>query len=222
MEKELRILYEDAAILVCHKPAGMAVQTARLGEMDLENQIKTHRAKKGEKPEIYVIHRLDQPVEGLLVFAKTREAAAELNRQLQQDSFTKLYHALVEGKFGRKETTDVSEEIKLENFLLRDGKTNTSRVVEKETPGAKKAVLYARLLAYEEGRSLLGIRLLTGRHHQIRVQLAATGHPLVGDRKYNSYATVGERMQLQAVELHFHHPLTKEELAFCLEEKEQK
>lgn len=174
------ILYEDAHIIVCHKPAGIPTQTARISEQDMVSLLKNHL---GAAPYLAVIHRLDQPVEGLLVFAKTPAAAKDLNRQLNTSGFGKYYRAVVCGIPNPPEGT-------LEDYLVKDGRTNTSRVCGKNTPGAKHARLHYRVEEIcrdtEPVTSLVHIRLDTGRHHQIRVQMAHLGCPLAGDRKYGA------------------------------------
>ena len=175
---ELQILYEDNAIIVCKKPAGVATQTKRLGQADMESLLKNYRAGKGEPPYIGVVHRLDQPVEGVMVFAKTKEAAANLSRQIATKAADKYYYAVTDGMPEQKKGT-------LEDYLLRDGRTNTSEVVSKGKPDAKRAALSYEVLEQKDGRAVLDIKLETGRHHQIRVQLAHAGFPIVGDKKYN-------------------------------------
>lgn len=213
MHPQIEILKEDNDILVCRKPAGIPVQTAKMGQQDMVSLLKNHRAAERETPEIYVVHRLDQPVEGVMVFAKNPRAAAALSRQIQGKTVDKYYRALVEG------VPDPAEG-RLEDYLLRDGKTNTSRVVTSKTDGAKKADLSYRVLEIREDRSvsLLEIRLETGRHHQIRVQMAHAGHPLVGDKKYNpgctsEYLPIG----LSSVRIAFCHPTTGRRLEYVIE-----
>ena len=130
----INILYEDEEVIVCEKPAGVAAQTRRLGQADMESLLKNYRAGKGEQPYIGVVHRLDQPVRGVMVFAKTKEAAADLSRQVQTKMADKFYYAVTDGVPEQKKGT-------LEDYLLRDGKTNTSKVVSKSTEGAKSARL---------------------------------------------------------------------------------
>lgn len=210
MNPTIEILQEDNDIIVCRKPTGIPVQTAKLGQKDMVSLLKNYRVGKKEAPEIYVVHRLDQPVEGVMVFAKNQKAAASLSKQIQQKSVDKYYYAVVEG------VTDTPQG-KLEDYLLRDGKTNTSKVVTAATKGAKKAVLQYRVLAVNEvlPQSLLEIKLDTGRHHQIRVQMAHAGYPLVGDKKYNpgcqsGYMPIG----LCSVRLAFVHPTTGKQVEF--------
>ena len=157
------ILYEDEDLLVCHKPAGFPVQSRRMGTMDLESLLRNYLAGKGEQAYVAVIHRLDQPVQGILVFAKNKESAAKLNQQIQQGKMEKRYLAYVQGKPEKKEAHLVNE-------MEKDARTNTSRVVENKTPISKRAELVYRVLQETEEGSLVEIHLLTGRHHQIRVR----------------------------------------------------
>lgn len=177
------ILYEDQDIIVCLKPAGIPTQTSRPGLPDMVSILKNHiyqNSAHKKQPYLAVIHRLDQPVEGLLVFAKTQKAASALSAQLQKDAFSKDYLALLSGQFA----PDNSSGGTLTNYLIKDGKTNTSRVVSASEPGAKKSVLHYEVLEQRKNCTLVSIHLETGRHHQIRVQTSAAGHPIVGDRKY--------------------------------------
>lgn len=225
------IIYEDTQIIVCHKPAGIAVQTGRLGEQDIVSLLKNHLAATPARgrvsaPYLAVIHRLDQPVEGLLVFAKTQKAAKELNRQLTTSGFGKHYRALAAG-------IPVPSEGTLEDYLVKDARSNTSRVCTKDTPGAKLARLHYKTLEtypadnasplssgsplLEPVTSLVEITLDTGRHHQIRVQMSHLGCPLVGDRKYGYTGTKSaEPLKLCAYKLCFKHPSDGRELTFEL------
>ena len=144
---DLSILYEDEDILVCHKPAGVAVQTKRLGQADMESLLKNYRVGKGEQPYIGVVHRLDQPVEGVMVFAKTKEAAASLSRQIAAKITDKYYYAMVDG-------VPKARKGMLEDYLLRDGRTNTSSVVDKGTPEAKRAELSYDVLEQKGERAI--------------------------------------------------------------------
>lgn len=213
--KDIRdyIIYEDKDILVCHKPAGIAVQNARVGSMDLESLLKNYVAQKvpGKMPYLGIIHRLDQPVEGVLVFALNSRAAAELNRQMTSGKIKKIYLAVTEGEVKVQKAT-------LEDWLKKDNRTNSSTVVAVGTTGAKKAVLSYELLETREvqgqRRNLLEICLDTGRHHQIRVQMAHAGMPLVGDRKYNPQQSGQEPLALCSAKLGFQHPVTKKKMEF--------
>nr|WP_294469748.1 RluA family pseudouridine synthase [uncultured Sellimonas sp.] len=213
------ILFEDDQILVCHKPAGTAVQTASFSSPDMVSLLKNHLMREAKKsgtplkgaPYLAVIHRLDQPVEGILVFGKTKQAAARLSSQLGKAGFGKYYEALTESAPPDSSGT-------LTDYLVRDGRTNLSSVCTSDTPNAKKAVLDYRVLDQhtQEGRLLsrLSIHLHTGRHHQIRVQLAHAGCPILGDRKYNPQGIPSRRLHLCACRLDFLHPVSKEPLHF--------
>lgn len=219
------IIFEDNYMLAAYKPAGIATQTARVGQRDMMSELKNYLAgkpeyQKGKEPYLGLIHRLDQPVTGILVFAKTREAAADLNRQMREGVFHKYYYAVVYGKPDR-------EEERLEHYLYKDGKTNCSMIVEESFPGAKKAVLRYRriktLMALEafQETTLVEIELFTGRHHQIRVQMAGEGMPLLGDNKYGGEKVkdfsreIGCRnVALCAYKLEFKHPESGRAMCF--------
>ncbi len=180
----MEIIYEDGWILVCYKEAGLPVESGRIGTMDLVNILKNRLHEKNggnREPYLGVVHRLDQPVEGLLVFAKNRKAAGALSAQVQDDRMKKIYRAVV-----RPVRSDIPRQGVLENWLLQDRKTNSSRIVPEKTPGAKKARLEYEILSRTGQAALAQIYLFTGRHHQIRVQMAGAGMPLAGDRKYGS------------------------------------
>lgn len=212
----LNILYEDSHIIVCVKPHGIATQSKKIGSPDMVNLIKKHifsnQPDKGE-PYVAVIHRLDQPVKGILVFAKTPFAAKELNKQLTSQGFGKYYLARVQGKLPAIEGT-------LEHYLVKDARTNLSRVCDKTTKDAKLARLNYRVLNQEQSSSLIEIKLDTGRHHQIRVQFSHIGCPLVGDTKYNkslSSQRGWHEIALCAYKLDFNHPKTGKPMQFELE-----
>ena len=168
----LNIIYEDKDIIVCHKPSGIATQTKGIGQKDMVSIIKNHIAKESgikKEPYLAVIHRLDQPVEGLLVFAKTPFAAKDLNKQLTKEGFGKYYKAVLTG------TLEIKEGY-LEDYLVKDGRSNTSKVCTKDTPDAKLSRLHYKITdSYTKedghGYSDAYITLDTGRHHQIRVKV---------------------------------------------------
>ena len=175
----IEILYEDRDIIVCVKPHGVPSQSDRSSAMDMISWIKNHlAAESGKKGGFYVgaVHRLDRPVAGVMVYAKTKKAAEDLSRQFSAHTTEKYYLALLTGKMAQ-------EQGKLENFLQKDGRTNTSSVV---ASGGKRACLEYRILGEKDGLSLAEIHLNTGRHHQIRVQMANADMPLAGDVKYNN------------------------------------
>ncbi len=207
------ILYEDDVILVCRKPAGTAVQTRSLTQPDMESLLKNYcksRGADGGPSGIFVVHRLDQPVEGVMVFARTKEAAASLSRQFSDRRADKFYYAMTDGipqvRKGR-----------LEDELLRDAAANLSRVVPRGTAGAKHAELFYEVVETGNGRAVLRIRLETGRHHQIRVQLAHAGWPVAGDRKYNFKEHICPslpHLALCSYKIGIRHPVTHRKLEF--------
>lgn len=204
------ILYEDKDIIVCRKPPGFPVQSKRIGSMDMESALKTYLAQKGNLPYLAVIHRLDQPVQGILVFAKNQESAGNLSRQVQQGKFEKRYLAYVEGYPKTEEGCLIDE-------LEKDGRTNCSKVVSKKTPRSKTAKLYYKKIEETQEGCLLEIKLETGRHHQIRVQLAHAGMPIFGDAKYNPHEKEeGEHQDISlcAYKLSFFHPRTNKKMEF--------
>lgn len=211
MRDDINIVYEDDDILVCKKPAGLPTQTAKIAAPDLVSELKNHLAEKGESY-LAVIHRLDQPVEGLLVFAKNREAAKNLSGQLKQNDFNKVYCAV---SFNQP----IVQEGMLEDYMIKEG--SLAKIVPADTPGAKRAVLHYRLLAAKGGRVLYEVRLETGRFHQIRAQMAHAGMPLLGDKKYADPAiklySEGhgiKNIALCAYKLKFKHPKSGEEMLF--------
>ncbi len=216
------ILYEDNSILVIRKPAGLAVQSARIGQQDVVSELKSYLAKqtgtgRGE-PYLAVIHRLDQPVEGVLVFAKEKKTAAALTGQLSEGSLNKRYYAVLCGYPDCPEGD-------LVDYLRKEG--NVATVVtgrEKSFPDAKLAKLHYRILAKSEQTaklSLADICIQTGRFHQIRAQFAHAGLPLLGDTKYGSAATGTLPVSLSyrgvalcAYFLEFKHPGTGKKMSF--------
>ncbi|MDE7322661.1 MAG: RluA family pseudouridine synthase [Lachnospiraceae bacterium] len=213
------IVYEDDTLLVVHKPAGIATETAKIGQADVVSELKNYRKKKGESPYIGVIHRLDQPVEGLLVFAKDTKTAKKLSADLQGGQLSKKYVAIVAG-------IPQAQEGELSDYLIKDGRTNLSKVVAQDTDGAKRAVLRWKLLESSSTGTyaLLAIELYTGRHHQIRVQMAHAGFPLLGDTRYGTAQTKELSRQLSvhnaallANELCLIHPATGKRMEFSLD-----
>lgn len=211
----INIIFEDEDILVVKKDAGIPVQAGKMRMMDLQGLIKNElyrRNPKGGEPYLGIIHRLDQPVEGLLVFAKTPKAAADLSKQVNDGRMKKQYLARVCGKTAEESGT-------LVDYLLKDNQTNSSKVVEKGTKDAKRAELNYRVLKSEGETSLVEVTLVTGRHHQIRVQMANAGCPLYGDTKYNpEFWQTEEPVQtaLCAYKLGFVHPKTKKSMEFSI------
>lgn len=212
-----KIIYEDDEVIVLHKPGGIPVQTSRAGQKDIVSILKNYRAQKNEEPYIGIVHRLDQPVEGLLVAAKSKEAAAGLSRESRDREMDKYYRAVVYNASDRP--LREGAEGTLWDYLLRDGRTNSSAVVPQGTAGAKRAELTYRVLRVRGKIAELEIRLHTGRHHQIRVQMAHAGLPLVGDRKYggreaNAVEGAGRNVALCSVKCAFTHPRSGEKMQF--------
>lgn len=213
----MEVLFEDEYILVVNKPAGIATQAKGIAERDLESECKKYRKSKGEVPEIYVVHRLDQPVSGILVLAKTKEAAAALTKGMKEDDFSKDYRAIV-----FKESA-VKPGDKLVDYLIKDGKTNTSCVVPRNIPGAKEAILTYETEEDKDKTASLLVHLKTGRHHQIRVQLANAGMPILGDLKYGTKDSIDyskdnkiSNVKLCAYHLEFNHPKTGGHMEFSI------
>jgi len=210
----MTIVYEDKDQIVIHKPAGVATQTSRLGEKDLVSEVKNHIAKEEgtQNPFVGVINRLDQPVEGIVLFAKNQKAAAALSKQMQDGSMQKYYLAAV---FGHME----KENDILTDYLEKDARTNSSRVVSATSKDAKKAMLEYNVIATVGRMQFVKIHLLTGRHHQIRVQFSHREHPLIGDTKYGSDESMALSREanaktpaLCAYNLIWKHPVTKKEM----------
>ncbi len=209
--QKLNVLYEDNHIIVVEKLVNVPSQADKTGDEDMLTIIKDYLKEKYHKPgEVYLglVHRLDRPVGGVMVFAKTSKAAARLSEQVRIKAFQKKYLVIVDGKM----QTDTGT---LEDYLLKNEKMNMSRVVKEGTKSAKLAKLDYEVLKYQDeiNLSLLVVYLHTGRHHQIRVQFASREHSLYGDQKYGCRGR-GKQIALWAYALSFIHPVTKEEMSF--------
>lgn len=220
---QTKIIYEDDHILVCHKPAGLATQSAKVGQPDMVSELKNYLTKQVKgAPYLGVVHRLDQPVEGLLVFAKTQAAAGKLTAQLAGGTLNKQYYALVCGK-------PAKEAGELVDYLRKEG--NLAKVSNNQDKEAKKAALQYQILSGmqledEQYISLLDVHIDTGRFHQIRAQLANAGWPILGDGKYGSELSVEvskklkiRNVALYAYRLEFKHPTAEKPLEFSIEPK---
>ena len=213
----LNILYEDNHIIVVQKIPNIPSQGDKTGDVDMLTIIKDYIKEKYNKPgNVYLglIHRLDRPVGGVMVFAKTSKAAARLSEQVRNKELKKEYLVVADGNFEKKTGY-------LENYLLKNERKNISKVVEEGTKNSKLASLDYEVIKYSEeiNLSVVKINLHTGRHHQIRVQLSNIGHSIYGDQKYGTRGH-GKQIALWAYKLTFNHPITKEELSFeCLPEK---
>lgn len=216
-EHGVPILYEDNHLLVVEKPVNMPVQADMSGDLDLLTELKAYIKQKYDKPgEAYLglCHRLDRPVGGVMVFARTSKAASRLTEQFASHTAKKRYLAIVSGEAKASDT--------LTDYLVKDEATFSSRVAAKGEAGAKEARLsYDRLARdNDSGESLLDVRLYTGRPHQIRVQLTHAGLPIKGDQRYGKNAQVGTQICLFAYALTICHPTLKEEMTFCLRPKD--
>lgn len=218
---KVEILHEDADIIVCVKPYGIPAQGDKSRDTDLLSFLKNHifeEEELEEEPYLAMVHRLDRPVGGIMVFAKNQRAASRLSDQVQDGTMVKFYQAILTGELP-------DESGMLEDYLVKDGKTNTSKIVKKGTKGAKKAQLeYEVLDVFETDQGVLSyvlIDLITGRHHQIRVQMAGRGAGIYGDTKYNPlFAKTKKKYQqiaLFATRLEFEHPVTGEHMIFKCE-----
>lgn len=208
---KISILYEDNHLLVVEKPVNIPVQEDKSGDEDfltiLKNDIKIRYNKPGN---VYLglVHRLDRPVGGVMVFAKTSKAASRLSDIIRRNKLDRKYLGVVRG-------TPQKKEAKLENYLYKDSKKNKVHVVSANHKGAKKAVLEYKTIGSKEQLSLLSIQLHTGRSHQIRVQLSTMRCPLYGDQKYGQHVNrPGQQIALWARSLEFPHPTTKELMTF--------
>ena len=218
-EINLKVIYEDNHIIVVEKPANIPSQGDKTGDLDMLTIIKAYLKEKYNKPgNVYLglVHRLDRPVGGVMVFAKTSKAASRLSEQVREKVFKKKYLVIVNGKFEEKKGT-------LKDYLLKNERLNKSRVVEEGTQNSKYAELDYEVLKYdkEQNLSLLKINLHTGRHHQIRVQLSSRDHSIYGDAKYNGRGSA-RQLYLWAYELTIQNVISKEEMTFTsIPEKEK-
>ena len=208
--RKINIIYEDNHLLVVEKPINIPVCEDESHDIDFLSILKKYIKDKYDKTgNVYLglVHRLDRPVGGMMVFAKTSKAASRLSKQVQEHTFKKVYVAVCEGKI-----PDSGEWI---DYLVKDSKTNTSYVTDKDH--GKKAILKFKRLAFNNGFSLVEIYLKTGRSHQIRVQFSSRGFPLVGDARYNPNSDKKTNIALFAKSISFEHPTTKERLIFELD-----
>ena len=205
---KLNILYEDNHVLVCIKPFNVPSQEDASGDEDMLTLLKAYLKEKYQKPgNVYLglVHRLDRPAGGVMVFAKTSKAASRLSEQVRTGKLDKEYTLCC-----AKPPQPLSGT--MEDYLVKDNAHNTVRTCAKNTPGAKIARLaYQTLKTRADGTALVQVSLFTGRSHQIRVQFASRGCPLLGDARYGAG---GQQLALWSTRLAFDHPTTKERLAF--------
>ena len=207
---KLNILYEDNHVIVVEKKPNIPVCADSSNDLDLLTIIKKYIKEKYNKPgNVYLglVHRLDRPVGGVMVFAKTSKSASRLSKQINENKFKKVYLAVVKGKVNAYDT--------LKDYLVKDEKTNTSYVTTKDK--GKQSILDYELISYKDNMSLVKINLHTGRSHQIRVQFSSRNHPLIADARYNKESDLKTNIALFASSLSFYHPITNEYLTFTLD-----
>ena len=207
-KKMINVVYEDNHIIVVEKKPNIPVQEDSSKDLDMLTIIKKYLKEKYNKPgNVYLglVHRLDRPVGGIMVFAKTSKAASRLSEQIRNNEFKKTYYAIVMGKLDKTGT--------FKDKLLKDEKNNIVKVDSK----GKESILNYEVISYKDDMSLVKVDLVTGRSHQIRVQFASRNHPLYGDQKYNVNSNVGEQIALFSNSITFMHPTTKEKMTFNLD-----
>lgn len=205
----MKVVYEDNHIIIVYKESGEIVQGDKTGDTPLSELVKAYIKEKYAKPGsvfLGVVHRLDRPVSGLVMFARTSKALGRLNNMFRDGEVHKTYWAVVQNKPEEEEGT-------LEHWLVRNEEKNKSFAYSREVPRSKKAILKYRLIGQSERYYLLEVNLLTGRHHQIRCQLAAMGCPIKGDLKYGAKRSNPDgSIFLLAHRLDFIHPVSKEHI----------
>ncbi|MTI89500.1 MAG: RluA family pseudouridine synthase [Balneolaceae bacterium] len=202
---DIPIIYEDNHLLVIDKPAGVLSQEDHTGDPDVLTLCKQYIKKKYNKPGnvfLGLVHRLDRPVSGIMVIARTSKAASRISKQIRKRSVEKTYWALVQGQ------TPVYGE--LVHFLAKNKRSNTVKAYSSPKKNAKESRLKYVTIKQNQKYSVVEVNLITGRPHQIRVQMAKEGHPLWGDYRYGNPGKDGKNIALRAVKLEFSHPTTKE------------
>lgn len=208
--RDSQILYEDNHLLVVNKEAGILSMGDSTGDVTVAEMAADYLKHKYQKPGnvfVGVVHRLDRPVSGVLVLARTSKSASRLSDQFRKGTVQKTYRAIVEG-------TPDSQTATLTDYLLKDQRTNTVSVVSPNQAGGKKSILSFTVQSHASSQTALDVFPRTGRSHQIRVQLAHCGHPIVGDTRYGSTAKTGGRILLHASSIQIQHPTQKTELIF--------
>lgn len=203
------VLFEDNHLIVAIKPAGVLSQSDGSNAPDMLTILKAYIKEKYQKPgEVYLglVHRLDRPVSGVMVFARTSKAASRLSEQIRSRKVEKLYRCVVNGV--------LEGEGRLENYISKDESTNTVTVSDTEKPGYKASYLDYKALDSKNGLTLVEVKLGTGRSHQIRAQMAHSGFPLIGDQKYGKKDERTKDIALEAYKLSFEHPVKREFITF--------
>ena len=225
----MEVVYEDNHIIIVYKESGEIVQGDKTGDRPLSDIVKDYIKEKYQKPGavfLGVVHRLDRPVSGLVVFARTSKALTRLNNMFRDGEEHKTYWAIVskteEGRSKKEEVRRKTEEGRgemddsshtLEHWLVRNEKQNKSYAYDHEVPNSKKAILKYRVIGHSDRYTLLEVNLLTGRHHQIRCQLAAMGCPIKGDLKYGAKRSNPDgSISLLSHRVEFIHPVSKERI----------
>ena len=205
----VKVLFEDNHIIVAIKPAGVLSQGDGSNAPDMLTILKAYIKEKYQKPgEVYLglVHRLDRPVSGVIVFARTSKAASRLSEQIRNRRVEKIYRCVVNGV--------LEGEGRLENFISKDETRNIVTVIDTEKSGFKSSYLDYRALAVKDGLTLTEVKLGTGRSHQIRAQMAHAGYPLIGDQKYGKKDDRTKDIALEAYKLSFEHPVKHEFITF--------
>ena len=205
----VKIIYEDNHIIVAIKPAGVLSQSDGSNAPDMLTILKAYIKEKYQKPgEVFLglVHRLDRPVSGVMVFARTSKAASRLSEQIRSRKVDKIYRCVVTGV--------LEGEGRLENYISKDESSNTVTVSDFEKPGFKASYLDYRAVSSKDGMTLAEVRLGTGRSHQIRAQMAHSGHPIIGDQKYGKKDNRTKDIALEAYKLSFEHPVKREFITF--------
>ena len=205
----VKVLFEDNHIIVAIKPAGVLSQSDGSSDPDMLTILKAYIKEEYSKPgEVYLglVHRLDRPVSGVMVFARTSKAASRLSEQIRTRKVEKIYRCVVKGI--------LEGEGRLENFISKDEDKNIVTVIDKEKPGYKASYLDYRAMASKDGLTMVEVKLGTGRSHQIRAQMAHTGYPLIGDQKYGDKDKRCKDIALEAYKLSFEHPVKREFITF--------
>jgi 23S rRNA pseudouridine1911/1915/1917 synthase len=209
----MEVIYEDNHLIIVNKAVGEIVQGDKTGDTPLSEIVKQYIKEKYNKPgNVFcgVTHRIDRPVEGLVVFARTSKALERMNRMFREGEVHKTYHAIVEGHPEKPEGM-------LEDYLVSDGRINKTFVTDKSNKDAKLSRLRYRTIESLDRYTLLEIELLTGRKHQIRAQLAAMGHPIKGDLKYGAKrSNRNGGISLQSHRIEFTHPVSKQPIDITL------
>lgn len=205
----VNVIYEDNHLIVAIKPAGVLSQSDGSNDPDMLTILKAYIKEKYCKPgEVYLglVHRLDRPVSGVMVFARTSKAASRLSEQIRTNKVDKIYRCVVQGV--------LEDSRRLENYISKDETRNIVTVSDTPKPGFKACFLDYRAIASKDGLTLAEVRLGTGRPHQIRAQMSHSGHPLLGDQKYGKKDNKCKDVALQAFRLSFEHPVKRENISF--------